>query len=461
MNYRTLENIYQALDELLFLPDIYSRKYRYEKLHNQYPDTLDKIVSYTFELNKLNVTPIYNDFTNFDYSIDFGNLVYCNMNDEDYQTTFTQLPYPIQKLIYIILNKTLINKLGEDYLLIKMDKYYKLSELLLDLQMPDIIDKVSVGIQGLKRDKIKTIEFPIYLYQIPNKLSYDRLQYFIKKDGEYVSNINSGVIREYIKNNIMEANYGVIGITTKIRGFKRKYKFIPLYFNLNSNNVKLLYQNKGAEYSNDLDSLNLDNIPKLITLNNEDELKNFISKKKKKVTYIVLSNNGVEVMKPNIEYKNVKILDYIYNDYYEAKGLVVEFQGRNYEIYFNVMETHYIDSIEDKYVRISVVNYKGVVLSVYYNSELKLWSRVNKVCKVCGKVDSKHNRDGVCNSCIYKFERYVEIVNRECIVDCVSEFETTVGNYSFKSVGGKLVVSCIGVCQQNLDLFKGKLCESI
>ena len=148
---------------------------------------------------------------------------------------------------------------------------------------------------------------------------------------------------------------------------------------------------------------------KKVVANTIDDLVDMFKTLKRKEQFLFISKSGIGLLKPKIEYKNVKIVDYILDEYYRAIGLVVDYQDNFYNIKFNVENTSYIDGIRDKFVRVAIVSYKGLVLNVSYNSEL-----VGGYCNICGKY-AKQNK--VCYACALKLYKIVEAYNRNCILE--------------------------------------------
>lgn len=107
----------------------------------------------------------------------------------------------------------------------------------------------------------------------------------------------------------------------------------------------------------------------------------------------------------------------------------------------------------------SVVEYQGLVLNVFYNSERGLWSKHYEKCKFCNTTKYKHYKSGICSKCFNKLKSYVDVVNRQAVIPCDKEFAIEIDNYTFVSDGGKLEITCDRLTQQNLDLFDADICS--
>lgn len=413
------------------LPSI--KNYKLQKISVQYQELYDLTISLSIELPYIKFTP-KNNYTNFNFKDDIGKILYAilNKNDKLLLDVLYKQHYIIQKWWAIILNKYLLKKFREDVLLKQVDVYYKISDLLPYVNLPDILETSNVfSIQSIKRKIIENIVFPFYLFKIPKHTAYKQINYLIKKnDGSVISNITSGKIRQELLLKLTDTSFGVIGVKLKQKNYRRKYNFMLCFYGSDYNNVLSIY--KGKE-NTDIDLTELNNLsyksdllikPKPILIKNKEDLINLLKKAKHNKRYLVLSSQGVDVLKISIKYDYAKIIDYIYNEDYEAIGLKVSYKNKTYDIYFNVMETNYVEGIESKYVKIGISEYAGVVLNIFYNAEVKQWSKKYNSCVICGEVRSKHYKNGVCNSCNYKIEKFCNNLSGSHKEKCSAKFDT-------------------------------------
>ena len=446
ISYKEVEAISSALHQIISLPTISIRQHRFKRLYQQYPNQLDYLLSMMFELPKLNITlPQFNTITTYDFKDDFGIVFYNVLYDRKFSDEYYSLPYSLQKLIRLLLSRYLLQSLGEQFLLLTIQHYYKLSELIVEVNLPDVIEKADIGLQGLKKNRIKYTTFPLYVYTLKKTQKLRGIRYMLKKDGQVISNIKSGVIRDALLKEHKDTDFGVIGVQIVLKGYKRKYDFIPLYFSKDPDNVKHMYQNKETEYKNEIE---------LTKLDTEEDFKNYVKNIRHKNKVVVLSKSGVEIFKPDLRYTNVPVVDYIYDDNYDIKGLIVKYKDTYHNLRMNVNDTHYADTIENKYVRVAVTYYKNTLLSVKYNSVINQWSRYYTECRICGKTDSKHYSNGICYSCKYKLDKYPERVGRLGSFACNKDFELTTELLDFVSKNGKVMVEPIAKPYQQLLPFE-------
>ena len=422
----------------------------------------DLTISLSMELPVFTYTPTMN-YNTFNFSDDIGKIMYAilNKNTKLLLNILHKQDIAIQKWFSLILNKYFLKKFNEGALLSNIDEYYKISDLLPYIELPDVLENSNAfTIQSIKREIINEITYPFYLYRIPKNTSYKQVNYLIKRiDGSVVSNITSGKVRQTIMSNVPTNEFGLIGVQLKEKGYSRKYKFMPVYYSSDYKAVLNLYKSKDyVELNNELDTLKLD-YPLFkvspITINNEDELIHLFKKAKYNKKYVMVSNKGVELFKLNVIYDYAKIIDYIYNDNYEAIGLIVNYKDKNYKLYFNVMNTNYVDGIKGKYVKISVNEYKGIILNVFYNSEVKQWSKHFNECQLCRNVKSKHYKNGICNSCFHKLGKFVNNLSGEYKESCNVEFDKIyVEDYEVFADGKFIYFNPIYGSQLRLPLFE-------
>jgi hypothetical protein len=409
------------------------KEHKLQKLVELNQDLFDLTISLSFELPVLKFIPVKN-YNTFNFEKDFGKILFAilNKNDRFLFSVLKKQHYIIQQWWYLVFSKYFLKKFREDILLENMENYYKLSDLLPYIEFPDVLESSNLyTLQTIQRKPIETLLYPLYLIQIPSNSRYKTLNYFIKKsDGSAISNITSGKIRNEIAANISVVEYGLIGVTLKEKNYKRKYNFEIIYYNYDYKNVLDIYR---CKENNELDFKEFDNLKinsdivfktnKMIKINNEEELLALLKKIKTNKRYVVLSSNGVEILKTNIEYEYAKIVDYIYNDDYEAIGLKVTYNNQIYDIYFNVMNTSYVEGIENRFVKIGVLKYKNLILKVMYNAEVKKWHNKYDYCQICKSVKYKHKINGICNSCYNKLEKYVENLSESKSEECNTEFK--------------------------------------
>jgi len=399
-----LLNFSNKLQEALTLELKYQRTEAISKLLSKYQTEFDIFFSFASEIsNSFSFSLLDNKTILFDFKKDFGLILYYYLN-KDYKRIIKELKnfhYDIQFLFYACFTNYFTKKLGNDFILTNIKKYYSLSELINIVEFPiDNIDEI--GEINIKNKVL--ISYPLDLYRVPTGFKFVKLAYFIKKNGKIVSNIKQQTIRQELNSLFNLQNISVVGVLLKDKKYKKKYSFQAIYINKDVKQVSKLF--KGKATVNEIEiflqvfkqSKNIIYSKPFKKFESKNDLKEFLSKQKSKTKFILLSNTILE-FKPKVIYKTAKIVDYIYNDVFDIIGLKVSLDNVIYDLKFNVENTDYIYSIEDRFVKVSVTMFEDEILKVAYNSSLPLWHHKYSYCSVCGGNDYKHKVNGVCYSC--------------------------------------------------------------
>jgi hypothetical protein len=444
--------ISSSLHEIITLPMLKIRQHKFNRLKEQYPEQMDYLMSMMLELPKVNIPiPLYNQFDTFDFKEEFGIVFFNILYERKFDNEYFTFPYEVQKLLRLLLSKHLISKLTENFILMSINHYYKLGELISEVELPDVVYKSDIGLQGLKKERIRYTVFPLYVYLLTKRQKVKGIRYMLKKDGKVISNIKSGVVREKLLKDNKDTDFGIIGLQTSLKGYQRKYDFTPLYYSKDPDNVKLMYQNKETKYHNEIE---------LTKLETKKDLIKYIKKLKHKKKMVVLSRNGVEFFDVDIRYVNAPVVDYLYNEYYDIVGLVVKYQDEYYNIKFNISETHYIDGIENKFLKVAVTYFHDLLVNVQFAGVIKKWDRYYDKCVICGLADSKHYRDGICYSCKYKLDKYSERVGRLGKFKCNKDFDMLTDDLIFYANGNEVeVIKKNKVYQQSLPFDEVDFCN--
>ena len=445
-NYKEFEEFFDSFISVFNGETITIRKARLENLKIRYQDFIDFFFSLHFVLKeKINLKTIFNNKELINFKEDFGNFLYLyNKDYKQLQEYLYSLPYKLQIILQIVLNNSLERRFQQDGLLLSIDKFYKMSDILLIVELPDILNLEDTYIQSVKRVYTKNeLTFPLEYFKIPMKMNRKFIVYFIKDGDKVVSNIRQGRLRREIINNISYDFYGLIGTVVKIKGFKKKYKLIISYFNKGSKNVINLYKGVEDVYDNQLYLITLKNLEflekaKINLVKTKDDFVKIFKGLKQNKQYIIQNNKGVFTYKTNVLYDFAKIIDYIYNEDFEAIGLKVFYQEKYYDIYFNVMESDYLETIENRFVKIGVVKFNDIILKVVYNSDVKRWSNVSNYCLICENVKSKHCKNGICCNCVRKLYEFTSNLGANYEEKCSKEFKTYVNKFYIISEKGKL-----------------------
>jgi len=463
---KQLEQFTTYLTEAYSAPLPSVRKHRLHKLKQLFPEFTDFTISLALELPPIKLPLFYNYRQDFNFEKDFGEIIYYLVNNDD-ETLFKVLPnknYYLQKYFNIILSKTFVNKFSEDELYMLLDHYYKLPEIISMLELPDMLSSDIVTIQSLSREEPEQLVFPIDLVNVPIRKKKGSIVYFVKNGNNIISNIQSSYIRNLILKNVEHLTYGVIGILKKEPGYKRKWNFEIIFFNQDYKYVINYYRGKVNYYDNRIEDMNYkkqDDLKKAKILKmNKEEFIQFIKKHMRKKYYVAMLETGLVKLKINVEYKNVKILDYWYDDDYNLQGLIVDVYGQPYKIKFKIYDTNYIYGIENKYVRVAINKIKDEIVNVNYISEVKQWSKQYNSCQICNKVDYKHITQGICSKCYNRLLKTCDELSGYYKEECNANFHLYTDKFEIIANGETIKFIPQPYVQLSLPLFEVSPCEN-
>ena len=441
-------------------PTLYLRqKYFYER-KDEFQDLIDYFFSFAFETkNYLIPSRIsINDNSIIDFKKQFGEFVYYleKGDKQRIKYTFNKFPTYLQNILIATSYSNTSTLLTIDYVLKNISHYFLFSEIKQNLIMPKFIDNVFETV--ISKTKINEIKFPIYLFDFPKHFKIEKLVYLFKDYDNVKSNINSQAIRRELLSKIVYPKYGVLGVLGKDKRFKNKYKLVLVYFNQNLQNVKDLYIGVESEIDNQIDKLEKIKFENIIIqqgkkFNEIGNLKNKLKKLKYSKKFVVLAENGIMLNQFKIEYDNARILDYIYNDEFDVIGLKIIYNDNIYSIYFNILNTIYINGIENKFVRIGIVKWFDEIINVFYNSEVYAWDKNYDYCLMCLDIKYKHAYSGLCHRCVNKLKTITENLSKPIKIKCNRNFEIVVNKVKFKADGEYLTCEIPKYYQLSLPLF--------
>jgi len=444
------------------LPSI--RQHRVKRLKQMFPEFFDFTISISLTFPNIKLYPTFNYRQDFNFEKDFGEILYYVLNDID--TLFKILKnknYYVQKYFSIILSHNFTTKFTEDTLYLLLDHLYKKSEILSYLELPDILSTDIVSLQSISREEPEYLSFPIVLANVPLYKNRNKLVYLVKNGNKIISNISSTVIRQTIIKNIQHLTYGVIGVLVKEKGYKRKYKFEIVMFNKDYKYIVDYYRGKAEHYDNQIDFMQIkqqENLKKAKLLNmNKEEFISFLRKHLRKKQYLALLPKGLLKLSPHIEYKNVKILDYWYDEDYNLQGLIVDVYSQPYKIKFNIYNTNYVYGIEDKYVRVTINKIKNEIVNVVYCGEVKQWSKQYIECQICKSIEHKHYSQGICYKC---YKRLIDTCGKLSGYHeekCEAEFQMYTDTFEVIADGKTIKFKPLPYTQLSLPLFEIAPCK--
>lgn len=382
------------------------RQQHFKEIYFEAPEETRLLVSMALNIYEpLGVRTKHNHLKSSEnYQDILGNIwYYYSMDDYSSIVKATQQhSIQWQNIIRAVLSKQIITAVGEDFVLTLLGNYYSRAELLHYISLPEILEDEDLVVQSISRNSGEII-FPVYGFVLNKNMNINRLHYLMNYGGRLVSSNKSQRVRREISETLGFGRYGVLFYSQRMKGYKHRQSFNILTTQPIEVTSKLLKAKL----------VNFEDISPYmphIVINNKEELFDWVKANHKR-SLVVLGSGGIVKLEPTIEYKNVRIVDYITNEDYEAIGVLGEYEGTKYPFYFDVSKTELIHGIQGRYLKVMIKKIQGEVMSISFNSVSKAWSSEYSECRACGSTETKHYKDGMCSSCIYKIHKNISLSN--------------------------------------------------
>jgi len=467
-NVENMKSLGEDLLPAISAPLLTLRKTKFEVLFNKYPKELDWLISLSVQLKYyIPIQPSYNMNTEFDFAKDLGIILYNYFNKQNTSSQTPQLkksilslPFNIQKAFVLAFSGNLVKKMTEEYLMDNVKRFIPMSEIVLEVDLPNTLETSEVSIYSLSRNKNKPSTFPMLAIRLPKVASKTkRICYLLKNGDKVVSNIISSKLRENITDYFKHTSFGLIGFLVKIKGFKHRWSFVPVLQG-SVEDIKNIYQGSGVGGVKVV-QIPKEHIPSFITpiwehtvLNTQEDLSNFLYKNYNQ-SYLYVSSEALGFINTIDENVSAPIVDWILDEDYLPLGVEVLIDSKKEAIRFNINSTNLIHTgISGRYLEVTRRSIGDKVLGYYYQKLLPVWSVGFSCCQVCGGVSHNHTSGGVCSKCANKLQKFVTYAEDKNSIDLkpYGSFEMRIGCFQVSGNPEGIVIKPLEGFRQQLTL---------
>ena len=340
------------------------------------------------------------------WDIILGNLVYyCMEGDKDFKRYYTSLPFSWQVVVHAVLSKRILTSVGDSFFLESIHDLYSTDKIVSMVTLPTVVSS-DFSTQFIRKGYAIGTKYPLKVLKVPKNIGTKHIKYFVNYGKKIITNARSKTSRKQLVEFSGHGRVGIIFTEHKVRGYKYKTTISPLFVGT-IEDILSLY--KGTPYTTNNIALG-PLVKENVTLGSDSELGAFL-KDNQNGNFLYMSSSGVHNISAEEEYLSLPCLDYILDDDYNPIGVVVEYEGVEYKLRFNVGSTDLVDGISGRYIRCKVKSIKGTIISMNYNSVVGKWSKLHDSCVCCGQIRTKHYRNGVCSSCVYRFMQNLQVGN--------------------------------------------------
>jgi len=461
-----IEGFRDVLLEIMKQPNSSLSQHIFENYFDKYKFLFELFLSLSLEADKIGLKTQKNSISFVDLEKDLGKIIYHYLNNDlkSMQKALNGLFYPLQQILFLVFNRSVVRKLTEFFILEKIEHYYRLDEIVNMIEFPDLVAIEALPVQNIEVNRITELTFPCYIYKVKSGFKVVKLAYAKKESGKFISNISQGKLRNDLLN-LNIGDFSLLGILTRHRKFKRKYHLFIFYFSFDSANAVEFMKGKG-KFDNQLDEIESFVEPaetlSLLRgkkLNSKEEFINFAKKIRSNFKFVLQTETSVSLLKTEMQYVNVPIVDYIYNEEFDPIGLKIKYKNKIYDIYANIVNTSYMNGIENRFVRVGVIEMFDEVIKIVYNNEVYKWHKDYSYCVICEKVDCKYKYKGVCSCCYHQLYEITKNISGTFKEKCDKIFELVVNGCYIKSDGKELVIKPMYGKQLHLPLFDFEFCK--
>ena len=282
--------------------------------------------------------------------------------------------------------------------------------------------KGNIRFQEMRQNRLEDAIYPLYVLDIPRGLGKTpRLRYLIKKNGEVLTNVYGGNRRRILKKAIKFEEGGLLFFQTK---HKHKSRLVPIYFDYSVENVNNLYSGAGkAELKEEGFKTKHLIKPTYFILQNrapvfikdKEQLEEYFSKAKSFNRFIGVTTEGVVFFNTRYSTKSCDIVDFILDDRYNPKGLVVDIEGNTVGLRFNVPKDLLENGIDFRKAYVKLGYLGNRVISRQLVGIVPKWSEQFYSCNICGRTKYKHKKAGVCAKCFSSLSFLVKGVVKDSV----------------------------------------------
>lgn len=445
-----------ALVQCLTKQTLGQRKTRFLSIMEDYAEEVTIIysLSVAMGINSTHSQKRYNNLENIDFEKDVGFMLFnmINGNKLTHREMYFHMSYSSQLLGWLISTKVLSVKFTETFLLSIIPEIYTLPKLITMVTLPNLLESGELFQQGLSRNVVENTTYPFYFINIPKKVKRKtRFMYLVKEGTKVISSTNSSAVRDNILQAVPYTQFGIIGLEMTAHGYQKKREFIPLYISEDVTHIKDLYRGvgdkpldpegfdtakffKGLPLSIIIGKTHLTKVAK-----DKNDIEEFLQKARKH-HYVVFTKEGVTHLKPVISYHKVPIIDFILDENYEALGVVVDYSGQYIKVYFKVPDDLVQNGVIGRYIKLQVTEYGGIKMGHTYNGTIGQWNKSHSKCSMCGTVNYRYQRGGVCSHCFGQLQKTALYSQGDLQVkyDIAVPFNIDISNYHIEGVAGEL-----------------------
>jgi hypothetical protein len=446
------------------LPNLGAKKFiEFYKSSPENKELLEVIISLTIHSPiKFNVSIVPNKNTeNLPLLDNIGKVYYWLQEDNlaAARVELKRMSVNHQQIIASIFNKSIMEKLGVEFLLNSLENLHELSTLFSTyIKLPTHLDEyMEEHLEGISRSfDFSNAKFPAVLVNIPKSCrKKSKLYYIIKRGNSIKSNLSNKLVRDYFINNFHYNNFGCIFIFSKKANRRHGKQLVPICLSKDYKSILNLYRGNVDVNLSDFDFSMKKYFPESefnyieirhtqnILLNNANEFSQIIPKILEN-NLLVFSNGLIKVLF-RVENRVEKVSDYILDDDYMPIGLVLS-TGERY--YRNIDEDFIDKGLDNRFITVTDIKLGDNIVR----------SRISDVsgagvfmCKCCGAI-TKTNVKGLCSSCYMYFRAKAQYYNIDFILtkEVKEDFSITLHKYKIITGNGEISFKL------NYDLIKGE-----
>ncbi|MCI4435767.1 MAG: hypothetical protein JHC33_03005, partial [Ignisphaera sp.] len=364
-----------------------------------------------------------------------------------------------QQIIASIFNKSVVEKLGVEFLLNSLDNLYELSTLFSTyIKLPTHLDEyMEEHLEGLSRSfDFSNAKFPAVLVNIPKSCrKKSRLYYIIKRGNSIKSNLSNKLVRDYFIKNFHYNNFGCIFMFSKKANRRHGKQLVPICLSKDYKSTLNLYRGNTDVNLSDFDFSMKQYFPESefnyievrhtqnVVLNTTNDFSQVIPKILEN-NLLVFSNGLIKVLF-RVENRVEKVLDYILDEDYMPIGLVL---STGEKFYRNLDEDFIDKGLDNRFITVTDTKLGSNIV----RSNISDVSGAGMfMCKCCGAI-TKTNLKSLCSPCYTYFRTKAQYSNKDFVLvkEVKEDFSITLHKYEIVTGNGEVTFKL------NYDLIKGK-----
>lgn len=369
------------------------------------------------------------------WEVIFGTLLFYVYRKETsrFFMYYKSLPYTWQVIVYFTFAKNILASIGtHKYLYSVLPDVYTEDTLISMIELPEAMGDMFVT-QNIKREAVTTITYPVNVYRGSKNFKISNIKFFLNYGTKIVSNVHQKTTKDLILSKIGRGRLGALIVEHRKQGFKYK-KEVQVVAYGSPEDILSMYQGKTFDLAN----VTIGDVRLMKEVNNDKEMKLFLTDNKITDDYFVISKEGISSTMLHSEFAIAKCIDFITDTNYNPIGVICSYLEETVKVYFNVGNTQLIDGLSGRYVKLQVYKFGAHVMRVNFNSVVNVWSSFSESCKICGTTHKTHSSNGVCRSCVSTLRHRVYTGGVEVYSLAVEPFKVYLENYEVIGDGTKV-----------------------